>query len=86
VSGAGTPEGTHRAAGERPPGILRALLPITLVAGVGLMIPFEAAATRALGVALLFSFAAIGIFLIAEPGFLERDSSPATPPDTDQDR
>jgi hypothetical protein len=53
------------------------LLPVlvlgSLVAGVGLMIPFEATITRILGVGLLFAFIVGALFLIAEPRFLERD-------------
>jgi flagellar biosynthesis protein FliQ len=45
----------------------------TFVGGVALMIPFEATVTRILGMTLLFAFAIIGVFLIAEPGFLTRD-------------
>jgi hypothetical protein len=46
------------------------------VLGVGLMIPFEAAITRVLGVSLLLAFIVGGAFVIAEPGFLsgEEDS------------
>jgi threonine/homoserine efflux transporter RhtA len=53
------------------------LLPLlvvgSLVAGLALMIPFEATITRILGVGLLFAFIAGGLFLIAEPTFLEGD-------------
>jgi hypothetical protein len=45
----------------------------SLIAGVALMIPFEATITRILGVTLLFAFIAGALFLIAEPRFLERD-------------
>lgn len=45
----------------------------SLVAGLALMIPFEATITRVLGVGLLFAFIAGGVFLIAEPRFLTRD-------------
>jgi hypothetical protein len=41
--------------------------------GVGLMIPFEATITPALGVAFLFAFIVGGAFVIAEPGFLSGD-------------
>jgi hypothetical protein len=53
------------------------LLPVlvvgSLVAGVALMIPFEATITRILGVGLLFAFIVGALFLIAEQRFLERD-------------
>jgi hypothetical protein len=45
----------------------------SLVAGLALMILFEATITRILGVTLLFAFIVGALFLIAEPGFLERD-------------
>jgi hypothetical protein len=37
------------------------------VLGVALMIPFEAALTRALGVLALFAFIVLGVFAIARP-------------------
>jgi hypothetical protein len=37
------------------------------VAGVALMIPFEATITRILGVAALFAFIVLGVFAIASP-------------------
>jgi hypothetical protein len=45
----------------------------SLVAGLALMIPFEATITRVLGVGLLFAFIVGGVFLVAEPRFLVRD-------------
>jgi hypothetical protein len=45
----------------------------SLIAGLALMIPFEATITRVLGVSLLFAFIAGGVFLVAEPRFLARD-------------
>jgi hypothetical protein len=45
----------------------------SLIAGLALMIPFEATITRILGVGLLFAFIVGALFLIAEPRFLERD-------------
>jgi hypothetical protein len=45
----------------------------SLVAGLALMILFEATITRILGVTLLFAFIVGALFLIAEPRFLERD-------------
>jgi hypothetical protein len=44
-----------------------------LVAGLVLMVGFEAAITRVLGVLLLFAFIVTGVFLIADPEFLGRD-------------
>jgi hypothetical protein len=44
-----------------------------LVAGLVLMIGFEATVTRVLGVLSLFAFVVIGVFVIAEPEFLGRD-------------
>lgn len=49
------------------------LVAAAFVLGVGLMIPFEAAITRVLGMGFLFAFIVGGIFLIAEPGFLSAD-------------
>jgi hypothetical protein len=51
----------------------RLLLPVLLVAGVALMIPFDATVTRVLGIALMFAFIVVGVFAIANPEFLERD-------------
>jgi hypothetical protein len=46
----------------------------TLVAlfavGCGLMIPFEEWYTRLAGMACLFAFIVLGVFVIAEPGFV----------------
>jgi hypothetical protein len=44
-----------------------------LVGGIALMIPFDAALTRALGVACLLGFVAGGLFLIADPALLADD-------------
>lgn len=52
------------------------LVAAAFVLGVGLMIPFEEAITRVLGVASLFAFIVGGLFLIAEPGFLAADDEP----------
>jgi ethanolamine transporter EutH len=53
----------------------RKALPVAaaFVLGVGLMVPFEAAITRALGMAFLVAFIVGGVFVIAEPGFVSRD-------------
>jgi hypothetical protein len=49
------------------------LVAAAFVLGVGLMVPFEAAITRALGMAFLLAFIVGGVFVIAEPGFVSRD-------------
>jgi hypothetical protein len=47
-----------------------AAVALCFVAGVALMIFFDGAVTRALGVACLFGFVAGGLFLIADPVLL----------------
>lgn len=54
-------------------GILGKLTPALLVVGLVLLVPFKATVTLALGVACLLAFVVCGVFLIAEPGFLEGD-------------
>jgi hypothetical protein len=49
---------------------LSALVAVCFLAGVVLMILFDAAVTRVLGVACLFGFVAAGLFLIADPVLL----------------
>jgi hypothetical protein len=52
------------------------LLPValgSLAAGLVLMIGFEATITRVLGVLALFAFIVIGVFLIADPAFLDEE-------------
>jgi len=44
-----------------------------LAVGLVLMIGFEAAITRVLGVLALFAFIVIGVFLIADPELLDPD-------------
>ena len=44
-----------------------------LAAGLVLMIGFEAAVTRVLGVLALFAFIVLGVFLIADPELLDAD-------------
>jgi uncharacterized membrane protein YkgB len=44
-----------------------------LACGLVLMIGFDAAVTRLLGVLLLFAFIVTGVFLIADPEFLDRE-------------
>ena len=50
-----------------------ALLFGSLAAGLVLMIGFEHVITRVLGVLALFTFIVTGVFLIADPAFLDRD-------------
>jgi hypothetical protein len=42
------------------------------VLGAGLLLAFEHAVTLALGVLLLFAFVVLGVFTIAEPGYLAK--------------
>jgi hypothetical protein len=51
----------------------RALLLTSLLAGLVLMVGFDATVTRILGVACLLAFVAGGVFLIAQPSFLAAD-------------
>ena len=44
-----------------------------LAAGLALMLGFESAITRVLGVVALFAFIVIGVFLIADPAFLAEE-------------
>ena len=46
------------------------------VLGAGLLFPFDATVTLTLGVLFLVAFVVCGVFLIAEPGFLEGDDPP----------
>jgi hypothetical protein len=58
-------------AGEVPARPARAILPLVLfVVGAGLMLPFEATATRVAGVIALFAFVVSGVFAIADPRWL----------------
>jgi uncharacterized membrane protein len=55
---------------------MRRLLPVTIgsfVLGSAIMLAFEAPLARIAGVALLFVFIASGVFLVADPEFLDRD-------------
>ena len=45
-----------------------------LVIGSGLMLPFEEWYTRLGGMAFLFAFVVLGVFQVAEPGFLRSDA------------
>jgi energy-converting hydrogenase Eha subunit C len=54
----------------------RPLLTVTLgcfLLGSAVMIAFEAPLARIVGVALLFGFIVAGVFLVADPAFLDRD-------------
>jgi hypothetical protein len=75
MSGAGTDHHVAAAArGARAPRRpLLVLMLASLVAGVLLMVLFEATITRILGVAALFTFIVSGVFLIADPAWLEQD-------------
>ena len=48
-----------------------------LAVGLVLMFAFESAITRLLGVLALFAFIVIGVFLIADPAFLDADDEAA---------
>jgi hypothetical protein len=54
----------------------RPLLAVTLgcfLLGSAVMIAFEAPLARITGVALLFGYIVAGVFLVADPAFLDRD-------------
>jgi hypothetical protein len=51
----------------------RPALVVLFALGVGLMIPFEEWYTRLAGMTCLIGFIVLGVFLIAEPGFLSGD-------------
>ncbi|MEA2317169.1 MAG: hypothetical protein QOD44_1358 [Solirubrobacteraceae bacterium] len=73
MTGNGTDRTPPEERGHVPRGPLLALMLGSLVVGVGLMVPFEATITRILGVIALFTFIISGVFLIADPAWLERD-------------
>jgi hypothetical protein len=52
---------------------LAAAMLVSLVVAVGAMVPFEHPATRAVGVAAIFAFIVSGVFLIADPRWLDGD-------------
>jgi hypothetical protein len=52
---------------------MRLLMLGCLVSGLALMLGFESAITRLLGVLALFAFIVIGVFLIADPEFLAEE-------------
>ena len=47
----------------------------SLAVGLVLMIGFEAPLTRIVGVLALFAFIVTGVFLIADPDFLDEDDA-----------
>ncbi len=52
---------------------LRAATLACLLLGLALMLPFKATVTLALGIALLLAFVVCGVFLVADPAFLQGD-------------
>lgn len=54
---------------------LRSATLVCLFLGLALMLPFNATLTLAAGIVLLFAFVVCGVFLIADPAFLEGDES-----------
>jgi hypothetical protein len=54
---------------------VRAFTLACFVAGVVLMVAFESAVTRVLGVAALFAFIVAGVFVIADPARLGDEDS-----------
>lgn len=46
---------------------------LAFVAGVALMVPFEAVPTRIAGVAALFAYVVLGVFALASPDRLARN-------------
>jgi hypothetical protein len=56
---------------------LAALTVASFVLGIALMVPFDYAITRALGVLALFGFIVSGVFLIADPDVIARDDDEA---------
>jgi hypothetical protein len=65
---------------------MRVAMVACLIVGLGLMIPFEATLTRILGMAALAAFIVLGVFAIAEPGFLAGDGDEAADEDEPGDR
>ncbi len=52
---------------------MRALLPVLLVVGAGLMLAFEDTLPRLLALACLFGFIALGVWAIASPAYLAEE-------------
>ena len=48
---------------------------VAFLLGAGLMLPFEYTITRLLGVISFAAFFVLGLLLVANAGFLERDGS-----------
>jgi hypothetical protein len=59
--------------GTRPPLLIPTVVAFCL--GAGLMLPFEYTITRLLGVISFAAFFVLGMLLVANPDFLERDGS-----------
>jgi hypothetical protein len=57
---------------RRPP--LLAWTAAAFVLGAGLLLVFEHPVTLALGVLLLFAFIVLGVFTVADPGYLAREA------------
>ena len=51
----------------------------SLAVGLVLMLVFESAITLTLGVAAMFAFIVSGVFVIADPAFLNQDEEPMAP-------
>ena len=72
------PLGTSgRAAGR--PRALGAVMLAALVIGLVLMLGFEGTITRIVGVSAMFAFIVSGVFLIADPSFLEPEDDGEEP-------
>ena len=73
---------THRTAERNLP--LLGFMASSFVVGAVLMLFFESAISRVVGLAALFAFIVAGVFLVAAPDFLEAeeggDSFPPRPP------
>ena len=54
----------------------RVAWPASLVLGLALMLIFEAALTRVLGLLCLAAFIVLGVIVIARPDFVEGDAPP----------
>jgi hypothetical protein len=55
-------------------GLERLALALAVV-GAGLMLAFDVTLTRILGVMALLGFIALGLFVVANPGYLSEDES-----------
>jgi hypothetical protein len=63
---------------------LRVASMVALVVGLGLMIPFEHAATLAVGVTCLFAFIVLGLFGLVTPERLASQTEDGDPPESQQ--